>query len=155
MSRDIGDEIKIYRRDSFSSADENWKYYFRKSLVRRMVQERRLRVTHTVHTRKNNRLLRAKKGLTNSLPLRQLSILSLTQSIVFQVWASMLHIRLRPCTILLTWNFSDFIFSVFCLLKKTISTLNFISYKNVWDMDIILGNFRCAYFSSKVLLSRE
>ena len=42
-----------------------------------MVQERRLRVTHTVHTRKNNRLLRAKKGLTNSLPLRQLSILSL------------------------------------------------------------------------------
>ena len=32
-----------------------------------MVQERRLRVTHTVHTRKNNRLLRAKKGLTNSL----------------------------------------------------------------------------------------
>ena len=81
-----------------------------------MLQERRLRVTHTVHTRKNNRLLKAKKGLTNSLPLRQLSILSLTQSIVFQVWASMLHIRLRPCTILLTWNFSDFIFSVFCFL---------------------------------------
>ena len=52
-----------------------------------MVQERRLRVTHTVHTRKNNRLLKAKKGLTNSLPLRQLSILSLTQSIAFQVWA--------------------------------------------------------------------
>ena len=52
-----------------------------------MIQERRLRVTHTVHTRKNNRLLKAKKGLTNSLPLRQLSILSLTQSIVFQVWA--------------------------------------------------------------------
>ena len=48
-----------------------------------MVQERLLRVTHTVHTRKNNRLLRTKKGLTNSLPLRQLSILSLTQSIVF------------------------------------------------------------------------
>ena len=40
-------------------------------------------VTHTVHTKKNNRLLKAKKGLTNSLPLRQLSILSLTQSIVF------------------------------------------------------------------------
>ena len=78
-------KVKIYRGDSFSSADENGKYYFRKSLVRRMVQERRLRVTHTVHTRKNNRLLKAKKGLTNSLPLRQLSILSLTQSIVFQV----------------------------------------------------------------------
>ena len=40
-----------------------------------MVQERRLRVTHTVHTRKNNRLLKTKKGLTNSLSLRQLSIL--------------------------------------------------------------------------------
>lgn len=52
-----------------------------------MIQERRLRVTHTVHTRKNNRLLKTKKGLTNSLSLRQLSILSLTQSIVFQVWA--------------------------------------------------------------------
>ena len=81
---------------------ENWKYYFGKSIVRRMIQERRLRVTHTVHTRKNSRLLKAKKGLTNSLPLRQLSILSLTQSIVFQVWASMLHIRLRPYTHLLT-----------------------------------------------------
>ena len=81
----MGDEIKIYRGDSFSSADENRKYDFRESLVRRMVQERRLKVTHTVHTRKNNRLLKAKKGLTNSLPLRQLSILSLTQSIVFQV----------------------------------------------------------------------
>ena len=52
-----------------------------------MIQERRLRVTHTVHTRKNNRLLKTKKGLTNSLSLRQLSILSLTQSIAFQVWA--------------------------------------------------------------------
>ena len=78
-------KVKIYRRDSFLSADENGKYDFRKSLVRRMVQERRLRVTHTVHTRKSNRLLKAKKGLTNSLPFRQLSILSLTQSIVFQV----------------------------------------------------------------------
>ena len=77
-------KVKIYRRDSFSSADDR-KYYFRKSIVKRMIQERRLRVTHTVHTRKNNRLLKAKKGLTNSLPLRQLSILSLTQSIVFQV----------------------------------------------------------------------
>ena len=36
-----------------------------------MVQERRLRVTHTVHTRKNNRLLKTKKGLTNSLSLKQ------------------------------------------------------------------------------------
>ena len=80
-------KIEIYRRDSFSSSDENWKYDFRKSIVRRMIQERRLRVTHTVHTRKNNRLLKTKKGLTNSLSLRQLSILSLTQSIAFQVWA--------------------------------------------------------------------
>ena len=151
MSRDIGDEIKIYRRDSFSSSDENWKYYFRKSIVRRMIQERRLRVTHTVHTRKNNRLLKAKKGLTNSLPLRQLSILSLTQSIVFQVWASMLHIRLRPCTILLTWNFSKFIFSVFCLLKKIDFYAKFywkIRWKPVYCLVDILLNNLCKFPSA-------
>ena len=128
-----------------------------------MVQERRLRVTHTVHTRKNNRLLKAKKGLTNSLPLRQLSILSLTQSIVFQVWASMLHIRLRPCTILLTWNFSKFIFSVFCLLKKIDFYTKFyfkIRWKLVYCLVDILLNNLCkfpfsTFVSSRVLLSRE
>ena len=91
-----------------------------------MIQERRLRVTHTVHTRKNNRLLKTKKGLTNSLSLRQLSILSLTQSIVFQVWASMFHIRLRPYTHLLTWIVFRNLFSCFLFIKRRISTSNFI-----------------------------
>ena len=92
-----------------------------------MVQERRLRVTHTVHTRKNNRLLRAKKGLTNSLPLRQLSILSLTQSIVFPSMSK--HAPHSSSSLYHPSNMKLLEVHIFCFLfteKGSFSTLNFI-----------------------------
>ena len=144
-------EIKFSVEILIWVSDENWKYDFGESIVRRTIQERWLRVMHAVHTRKNNRLLKAKKGLTNSLLLKQLSILSLTQSVVFQVWASMLHIRLRPCIILLTWNFSKFIFSVFCLLKKIDFYAKFywkIRWKPVYCLVDILLNNLCKFPSA-------
>ena len=101
-----------------------------------MLQERRLRVTHTVHTRKNNRLLKTKKGLTNSLPLRQLSILSLTQSIAFQVWAK--HATHSSSSLYHPSNMKLLEVHIFCFLfteKGSSSTLNFIKVNTLkkWE----------------------
>ena len=95
-----------------------------------MVQERRLRVTHTVHTRKNNRLLRAKKGLTNSLPLRQLSILCFS--------SMSKHAPHSSSSLYHPSNMKLLEVHIFCFLfteKGSSSTLNFIKVNTLkkWE----------------------
>ena len=102
-----------------------------------MVQERRLRVTHTVHTRKNNRLLKAKKGLTNSLPLRQLSILSLLLA-VYCFSSMSKHAPHSSASLYPPSNMKLLEVHIFCFLfteKGSSSTLNFIKVNTLkkWE----------------------